>query len=429
MKRIGLIFLLAFVIPFLGWSQTEHRAVVNSQGGGTSTDGTVSHFGVAGQQMQVGTIGEFGQDQDPEKIVTMSVGFLYAANDKIEVIPCVTPSGIAVTQVAESTATVAWNAQHSNIYSYRYKKLTETNFVEVSNHTSANIQLTGLSSGTTYIFQIKSFCTGERVSEWSTELRFDTFGPPPCAAPSLVNAAVTQQSVRVTWSLPSTTPSDYVVRYKLLTATDWNTTLLNSVAVRQYDISGLVGGVYQVQVGTVCSCVSEPVFAPSVLFQIQNPCLTPTLTFGESTSNSIRVNWSAVANTVSYSLRIREKGSFNWSAVFTTSENTLVFSGLNAGTDYDIEIQSQCPNDATSDVSLPFVARTQGIVCDVPQNLAVTNISATGANFSYSATNALYYELRYKRVGGANFFTVQSTTAQVNLTSLVGGITYEVEVK
>jgi hypothetical protein len=429
MKKTGLIFLLAFVIPFLGWSQTEHRAVVNSQGGGTSTGGTVSHFGVAGQQMKVGTIGEFGQDQDPEKIVTMSVGFLYAANDKIEVLPCVPPSGIAVTQVAESTATVVWNAQQGNVYSYRYKKLSETDFVEVANQTIASVQLAGLSSGTTYIFQIKSFCSGERESEWSPELRFDTFGPPPCIAPSLVNTVVTQQSVRVTWSLPTPASSDYVVWYKLLTDTEWNTTSLNSVTVGQYDIGGLVGGRYQVQVGTVCSGIAEPAFATTILFEIENPCLVPELSFVEATSNSVSVSWGAVSGSGSYNLRIKQKGTFDWFGLRNTENLSSQFEGLLPGTEYEVVIQSKCSETVASAFSNPLTVTTQGVICQVPQNLDVNVTAPTNATISWLPTNALYYELRYKRVGGANFFTVQSTTTQVNLISLVGGTTYEVEVK
>uniref|UniRef100_UPI0040493AF0 fibronectin type III domain-containing protein n=1 Tax=Fulvivirga sp. TaxID=1931237 RepID=UPI0040493AF0 len=429
MKKTGLIFLLAFVIPFLGWSQTEHRAVVNSQGGGNSTGGTVSHFGVAGQQMQVGTVGEFGQDQNPETIVTMSIGFLYSANDKIEVLPCVPPSGIAVSQVAESSATVTWNAQQGNVYSYRYKKLSETEFVEVTNQTIPNVQLTGLSSGTSYIFQVKSFCSGERESEWSAELRFDTFGAPPCVAPAVVNATVSQQSVRVTWSLPSTTPSDYVVRYKLLTDTEWNTTSLNSVTLGQYDISGLVGGAYQVQVGTVCSGIAEPAFATTVLFQIENPCLVPELSFVEATSNSVSVSWGAVDGAGSYNLRIKQKGSFDWFGERNTENQSSLFEGLIPGTEYEVVIQSQCSETVASSYSNPLTVTTQGVVCQVPQNLDVNVTASTSATIAWLPTNALYYELRYKRVGGANFFTVQSTTTQVNLTSLVGGTTYEVEVK
>jgi len=59
------------------------------------------------------------------------------------------------------------------------------------------------------------------------------------------------------------------------------------------------------------------------------------------TSTQARVNWNAIPDAISYSLRYRKSGTTSWTEISTTQTNRTI-SGLTASTSYQYQIRTKC---------------------------------------------------------------------------------------
>ena len=89
---------------------------------------------------------------------------------------CSTPSGLVASSITDTTATVSWTAATGAAsYTLQYKANSATTWTSINtNNTSANIS--GLSAGTVYNFQVQSQCTAGGASLYSAATNFTTTG-------------------------------------------------------------------------------------------------------------------------------------------------------------------------------------------------------------------------------------------------------------
>lgn len=86
---------------------------------------------------------------------------------------CNVPSGLNATQVSKSGATLNWSSTGVTSYSVRYKPTTSTIWTNAST-TGTSLAVSGLSSSTTYEFQVASVCSGTTLSNYSASNLFTT---------------------------------------------------------------------------------------------------------------------------------------------------------------------------------------------------------------------------------------------------------------
>lgn len=88
---------------------------------------------------------------------------------------CQTPTGLSVTAVTETEATLRWTSDDASEWEVAWGtygfELPYGTTVSTSNNT---YHLTGLTAGTTYTFMVRSVCTSDDVSEWSNRYNFAT---------------------------------------------------------------------------------------------------------------------------------------------------------------------------------------------------------------------------------------------------------------
>ncbi len=423
MKRLGLIILLALAIPFVGWSQTSHQAVINSMGGGTSSGGVYTNFGIVGQ------VAQDSIRTDGNGTIWRSVGFIHAADNNVVIPVCDLPIGLQITAVEETTASFEWSAQAGVSYDYRFTVAGQNNWVETLDQTVGTAQLTALEAGTAYEFQLRTNCGNGLVSEWTESLNFETFQFAACDAPTDVTAAIDGQSAQVSWSLPANDFTDLRIRLRNNNDSEWPQATILGLSAVSNTFTGLVPGIYQVQVGTSCDGFTEPVYSSSILFQIDNPCVAPALTLGAITDNSLEVTWVAdPAET--YNLRIRPKGVFDWSDPAIASQTSShIFSGLDDGIKYEMQIQADCGSGLLSEYGSLIEGETLGTPCAIPADLTATNVTQTTALLGWLPTNALFYNVRYRRKSTAAWSSFQPVTASLEVNSLIPGSVYEYQVK
>ena len=147
------------------------------------------------------------------------------------------------------------------------------------------------------------------------------------------------------------------------------------------------------------------------------PCDAPTaLTASNITETSAEVTWNGTAS--SYEVRL----TGGTAETVTTTSKT--FTGLTAGTTYNVEVRAVCESSNSSWVSTSFTTQSSQVEpCDAPTALTASNVTQTEATVTWNGT-ASSYEVR---LAGGTAETV--TTTSKTFTNLTAGTAYTVEVR
>lgn len=165
---------------------------------------------------------------------------------------CGVPAGLTVGNLAQTSATLSWGAVTSaTTYTLRYKLTSATTWTEVASLTATSYNVSGLTSGNTYEFQVKTTCNSG-TSSYSTSKQFTTTSTTSCGVPAnLVASNVAQTTATVTWGAV-TSATSYSLRYKLSTASTWTT--VSSLTAATYNLTGLTAAsTYDFQVSATCA--------------------------------------------------------------------------------------------------------------------------------------------------------------------------------
>jgi len=153
-------------------------------------------------------------------------------------------------------------------------------------------------------------------------------------------------------------------------------------------------------------------------------CGTPTVTAGSITASSAVLQWSAVPNSTSYSLQIRQAGTNTWTQ-YTSSLTTYSFNNLSASTTYEYQLQANCSAGTGSFTPIQtFTTAAPPLTCGTPISLSSNAISHQEANLSWQTVqDATQYSIEYRETGfntwtstlsGANTLLLQNLIPQTN---------------
>lgn len=197
-----------------------------------------------------------------------------------------------------TSAVLRWEpipAGTNTSFNVRYRATGTSDWTNISNVTSASANITGLTGGTTYEWQVRTVCNNGGAT--SGFLYLHTFSTSPCIPPSNLQATnITTSSARLVWNYGlANAETSYQVRYRIVGTTNW--TVLNnqptSTTGSSLTLTGLSSNTtYEWQVRTLCSATETSDFvSSSVNFQTLpiEPDLTPILyvrpspTYGNTT--------------------------------------------------------------------------------------------------------------------------------------------------
>lgn len=127
-------------------------------------------------------------------------------------------------------------------------------------------------------------------------------------------------------------------------------------------------------------------------------CLTPSGLSAEAlTSTSAQISWSSAAT--AWNLQYSVKGANDWTAVNNVTENPYTLAGLAASTDYEIQVQTVCGEEETSNwtssayfntpcdvASMPFSQNFNGLTTagQIPSCWDNSEGTTTSANYKWS---------------------------------------------
>jgi hypothetical protein len=170
---------------------------------------------------------------------------------------CALPPVLTVASLTGTSATITWpSVVGAGWYEFRYKQSSSGTWISAGTLNGSGTQrvLSGLTSGTQYDFQARTYCASGVPSSWSTTLQFTTTGAIGCeTAPVLTLGTVTNTTATFTWPAISGA-AWFEFRYKLTSSSTWISAGTLSGTATSRTLTGLTANTqYDFQARTFCA--------------------------------------------------------------------------------------------------------------------------------------------------------------------------------
>ncbi|MEO1448981.1 MAG: GEVED domain-containing protein, partial [Bacteroidota bacterium] len=158
------------------------------------------------------------------------------------------------------------------------------------------------------------------------------------------------------------------------------------------------------------------------------PAVIDASLVGAITDTAVSLNWTNIDSALQYEIQFRELGDSLWINAGTTALDSGFLAGLKACTDYEVQVQSICPNDSSGFFqTLEF--RTEGC-CEAPLNLVGGGAQDSSLELFWAPVyGATGYTVQYRPLGDSLWLetVVSDTSGWVN--ELIPCRAYEVQVQ
>ena len=180
---------------------------------------------------------------------------------------CATPSGLATTNITQSSATLNWTpVTGAASYTVQYKSAAASTW-STTTTTGNSVSIGGLTAATNYVWQVKADCS----SSYSGQTGFTTSStapPPPagCSAPTnQAEANITSNSATLLWTGPANAQT-FSVRLRDVGGKNW--TNYNNVRGNSLNVTRLKAGTsYEWIISTKCTDGTTSPFTASKTFR------------------------------------------------------------------------------------------------------------------------------------------------------------------
>ena len=312
---------------------------------------------------------------------------------------CAKPTGLAVSNITSSSATVSWVNNEANAdapANVQYTLTTDTeweNAVTVSNIAGTSTLIEGLTPNTNYKVRVQSVCGGSGVSAWS-EGTFKT-------------ACATITSFPWTEGFESMSTEDWGC---------WSTEQVSGTDNWKINSSGGAqeGSKFAKKSWTTATAnLYTPVFD---LSELSNP-------------------------TISYYYKARPDGSYiDYLRVYYRTSNTAEWQLLveHSGTEDVWQYEERLLPDPSATYQIKFEGEAHGgygisldnlqirnVACTLPSGVAISNITSATAQVSWTGEATV---VEYKPTGTNEWTSVDVTTSPVTLENLTANTMYDLRV-
>lgn len=417
----------------LNWASVSGATSYNVQwrpvGSGAWSSNTTSATSIAISGLNAGTTYEFQVQavcNGTPGSFTASANFTTTAAQS-----CGVPSGLFATDVAGTTATLNWSAvSGATSYNVRWRPSSGFSAWTMSSTTATSMAIGGLSTRTSYEFQVQAVCGGTS-GDYSGSAYFSTTSQagPSCGTPFGLSAtSITTTTATLNW-LAISGAGSYNVQWRVVGSGTWST---GSTANTSLAVSGLSAGTnYEFQVQAVCSGTPGS-FSTSATFTTNSnqSCGTPTgLNASAVTSSAATLGWASVSGATSYNVQWRAVGSGTWSTG-STANTSLAVSGLSAGTNYEFQVQAVCSATPGSFSASATFTTTAAQSCGTPAGLNATAITTSTATLNWaSVSGATSYNVQWRAVGSGTWSSGTSATTSLSVSGLSASTSYEFQVQ
>jgi hypothetical protein len=281
--------------------------------------------------------------------------------------PCYFPNNLSYKNLSSNSIVLNWQDIPGSLgYEVRYKPVTGSAWIYESTE-SSTLSTNYLDCGTTYTWQVSTYCGINNYSIWVSDSEFTT-DPCSCSSPENLSAGFqTTNSALLEWS---TVPgaNSYEIRIKPTSSSTW---IYNTSSTNSNTISGLECEInYEWQVRAACSnggysqWVTGNEFTTG-LCSCTNPSGLTAISTGQ---NSVDLDWSTVPDNVGYEVRFKPKFNTEWSVTWQIlSKSNYSVTNLTCGNTYSWEVRVNCGEGNFSDWIKGDDFNTYDCPCELPQ--------------------------------------------------------------
>ena len=357
-----------------------------------------------------------------------SSGFSASRNFTTVLVSCAIPTGLVSSEISEDEFFLSWNSVSSaQSYQVRLRPVGLTTW-DTFQPFFTSFTATGLTVGIQYEWQVQTNCLLDN-SGYSASEFFTTVAPAQCLPPENISISNnTTNQILVNYDAVFDAQS-YDIRQRPVGTTTWTSKNVSGTTVAVFNL--VPSTTYELQVRTNCSNESSE-YSASVNFNTADECTeVPTGLFASFVSTSqITMQWNTTPGALTYTLRHRESGTTVWTES-TVSFQVKGLSGLNPGTEYELQVRTNCPGDGGPFSASVFVTTLDANVCGVPGSMITFGISETQATFTWSqVTEANSYETRHRETGSSTWINNAAVTSNIGFgAGLSPGTEYEWQVR
>ena len=422
----------------LAWTNTATNAASNEVDVSTTADfsGGVTTTSVAASQTSFQATGLSGNTAYWFRVRAKNASGEAASNVKTATTlpnPPGEPQGFAASSVETTTLTLAWSAPVTGGAVSNYELVLPVPPGTVT-QTGTTYNVTGLSPGTNYNFQVRAQNAGG-VSNYANASALTKPGKPTNLQVSVPGAPTGINQLNLSWSSPGGVVSGYDVDQATTGTGPW-TTIATDVAATNYAATGLTANTayfFRVRAKNATGSSADSDVASNTT--LPNPPAAPTdltITTPVTSTSQLALTWTDNAtNEVSYEVERSENGG-GWSAIATgLAANTTGYTatGLNANTPYAFRVRAVNPGGPSAYSNEPSALTLPNAPGGLTATVPGPPTGITQINLSWSAPGGpgtlSGYKLDYSTSAGFSpVTTVDVAGTSHSLTGLTANTQY-----
>ena len=417
----------------ISWTPSTGANIVNySYSVSTSTSNPTSSSITTGNSVEVGNLGQ-GTLYWVHVRTNCVGGTSTWVKDTIRTCGtyCAPPSNPGYVTTSDS-ATITWQAVAGALgYEWILDQTFNTPTTPGTFTTGNTATVTGLTSGTSYFWHIRTKCSPTANSQWRQGVRVETTGfDPGCVAPASITATIRRcDSVNLSWpgvtgansyNVALTQTPSLGTNYSVLTGTSVEWPLLLSASTLYYmhirrDCS-LSKGQWRVDTFRTPGCA------------IGGSCPTvAAITTTIRSCDSATFAWTALTGVQNYNWAVTQSATPPAGGIQVSNSFNIGKGGLTPSTLYYIHVRSNCPGTNAWKTDTFTTPSCGGLLCLAPATVSINNVTTNSATFTWAAAaNAIGYEyvLDQSTANPTAGGTLVTATTILGIPSLAPSTTY-----
>ncbi|HOY32302.1 MAG TPA: fibronectin type III domain-containing protein, partial [Bacteroidales bacterium] len=356
------------------------------------------------------------------------------------VVPCNPPTGLTTSNITTTGATLSWTAATgAYVYVVQYRPVTNPVSAWISVTTqNTSINLSNLTCGTQYEWQVASHCSSNTLSAYSPSITFSTLAcVVPCNPPTgLTTTNITTTGATLSWTA-DTGALAYMVQYRPVTnpVSPWISVTTQNTSITLTNLT--CGTVYEWRIASYCGTSPNQMSIYSQIMTFSTlPCITPCnpptgLTTSNITMTGATLSWTAATGALAYVVHYRPVTNpiSPWINV-NTQTPSVTLSNLTCGTQYEWQVASICTYGSIGAFSQSVTFSTLPCIvpCIPPTGLTTSMITTSSAVLSWTApTGSLAFVVQYRPVTNpvSPWINLTVQTTSLTLSNLTCGTPYE----
>jgi hypothetical protein len=344
------------------------------------------------------------------------------------------PSNFASSNVGTTSLDLTWTAAfNATDYEIDYKETAAGTWNLLSNGiTGTTYNATGLNSGTSYDFRIRSNISGVGYSEYSEISESTEYLPAGQVTAANLTFIPSTESISCSWSNTANSTS-YNLEWRL--SPSGSVTNITGVT-SSYNLTGLDDEItYDIRINAVNPSGITLGEWDTVTTDQSTPTAPTNIQISQVATNSMRVGWDASSEEPDY-YNVWQRdvtGAGSWTEVGTNI--TQLFydaTGLAANNEYEFYVVAW--NEAgNSTNSATNGASTNPLAPSAPINLNATSITKTSLTLNWESGGGVVnnYEVEYKQTSSGTWLIRDNNVAgtSIGFTGLVEDTSYDFRVR